>query len=69
MLVIGQALLGIGALVKLWFSNERLKERMKEMEDRHKEFQKQFKELNDTLILVKQNTELLLLGRIKTGKP
>lgn len=66
--MISQAIIGLGAFIKLWFSNERLKERVKEIEDHNRELRHQLKELSDTLIVVKQNTELLLLGRIKTGR-
>ena len=68
MIIFGQAVLGIGALIKLYFSNERLKERVREMEERHKDFQAEFKELRDLLMSTKNNTDLLLLGRIKTGE-
>lgn len=67
-IMLGQAGIGILALVKLYFSNERLKERVKEIETRNEKLADRLKELNDTMIVVKQNTELLLLGRIKTGK-
>jgi hypothetical protein len=47
---------------------QELTKKLEAMEQEHKDLKKQLKELNDTLILVKHNTELLLLGRIKTGK-
>jgi hypothetical protein len=67
LLIIGQAGLGILALVRLWFSNERLKERVKEIEEENAEFRKALKELSDTLLIVKNNTELLVLGKLKTA--
>lgn len=62
-----QMFIGIWALIKMYFTNEQLKDRMQAIEQENKELKKQLRELSDTLILVKQNTELLLLGRIKTN--
>jgi hypothetical protein len=42
--------------------------KVNELEAENKELKSQLKELSDTLLLVKNNTDLLLLGRIKTGK-
>lgn len=65
--ILTQTITAVWALIKLYFSNENLKARITAIETENKELKHQLKELNDTLILVKNNTELLLFGRIKTS--
>lgn len=54
--------------IKLYFKVESMAKKVNELETENKELKGQLKELSDTLLLVKNNTDLLLLGRIKTGK-
>lgn len=44
-----------------------MKAKQKELETENKELKEMIKGISDTLIAVKNNTELLMLGRIKTS--
>ena len=54
--------------IRLYFKVESMSKKVTDLEIENKELKEQLKHLNDTLLLVKNNTDLLLLGRIKTGK-
>ena len=64
---IGQTVTAAWALITMYFDIRSLKTKMIEIDNENKEIKQQLKELSDTLILVKNNTDLLLLGRIKTA--
>lgn len=65
---LGQAVTTVWFFIKLYFKVESMDKKVKELELENKELKKQLKELSDTLLLVKNNTDLLILGRLKTGK-
>lgn len=67
LLVAGQAIAGILAVIKLWYSNDRLKERVRELEESRKEMLKELKDANTKLTTLTSHVELLLLGKIKTA--
>lgn len=54
--------------IKLYFKVEGMSKKVNELEAENNELKHQLKELSDTLLLVKNNTDLLILGRLKTGK-
>lgn len=65
--VVGQTGLAAWAIIKMYFKLNALDEKVNKLEVENKELKMQLKILSDTLLLVKNNTDLLLLGRIKTG--
>jgi hypothetical protein len=65
--VVGQSGLAAWAIIKMYFKLNALDEKVNKLEAENKELKLQLKILSDTLLLVKNNTDLLLLGRIKTG--
>jgi hypothetical protein len=65
--VVGQSGLAAWAIIKMYFKLNALDEKVNKLETENKELKLQLKILSDTLLLVKNNTDLLLLGRIKTG--
>ncbi len=64
--MLGQTVAAFWTLIKMYFTIESLKKKMIEIESENKELKHQLRDLSDTLIAVKNNTDLLLLGRIKT---
>jgi hypothetical protein len=54
-------------LIQLHFANKENKERLDEVEKENAETKKELKEVRETLLIVKHNTELLMLGLLKTG--
>lgn len=61
-------------VVKLYFGKietdkelASVKEKHKQLEAENRELKEMIKSISDTLITVKNNTELLMLGRIKTS--
>jgi cell division protein FtsB len=58
---------GVWFIIKMYFKLTALDEKVNKLETENKELKAQLKLLSDTLLLVKNNTDLLLLGRIKTG--
>ena len=65
--VVGQSGLAAWAIINMYFKLNALDEKVNKLETENKELKLQLKILSDTLLLVKNNTDLLLLGRIKTG--
>lgn len=65
--LLGQTVMGVLALIKLYYSFQALEKKVQEQEKEHKELRGQIKELSDTLLIVKNNTDLLVLGKLKTG--
>lgn len=65
--VVGQTATAAWAIITMWFDVKSLKSKMTEIEEENKELRAHLKELSDMLLVVKNNTDLLLLGRIKTG--
>lgn len=65
--VVGQSGLAAWAIIKMYFKLNALDEKVNKLETENKELKLQLKILSDTLLLVKNNTDLLLLGRIKTS--
>lgn len=63
---VGQTGLAAWSLITMFFDMKAMKGKMTEMDEENKELRHDLKNLNDTLLIVKNNTELLLLGRIKT---
>ena len=64
---ITQTGLGIWALVKMYFKLNSLSDKVVKLEEENKELRTQLKEVSDTLLIVKNNTDLLVLGKLKTG--
>jgi hypothetical protein len=54
--------------IKLYFKVESMSKKVSELDSENKELKHQLKEMSDTLLLVKNNIDLLIIGRIKTGK-
>lgn len=54
-------------LIKLHFRSQAQQDQIDNLKAENKEMREMLKELNDTLLIVKNNTDLLLLGRIKTN--
>lgn len=66
--VIGQTATAAWAIITMWFDVKSIKQKLIEVEIENKELRDQIKEMSDMLLVVKNNTDLLLLGRIKTGQ-
>lgn len=64
---VGQTATAAWALITMWFDVKSLKARLAVSETENKELREQIKHLSDMVLVVKNNTDLLLLGRIKTG--
>ena len=58
----------VWAIIKMYFKLNSLETKVNQLELENKELKKQLKDLSDTLLLVKNNTDLLILGRLKTGR-
>lgn len=65
--IICQALAGCGAIVTMYFDVKNLKTRLETSEKENKELRHELREMRDTLLLVKHSTDLLVLGKLKTG--
>lgn len=63
-----QTLTAVWSIIKMYFKLNSLESKVNMLELENKELKKQLKDLSDTLLLVKNNTDLLILGRLKTGK-
>ncbi len=64
---IGQTGAVIWFFIKLYFKVESMSKKVTELESENKELKNQLKEISDTLLLVKHTTDMLYLGKIKTG--
>ncbi len=65
--VLGQTATAAWAIITMFFDLKSLKAKLIEVEAENKELKEQIKIMSDMLLVVKNNTDLLLLGRIKTG--
>lgn len=54
--------------IKLYFKVESMSKKVSELETENKELKKQLTDLKDILLIVKHTTDLLYLGKIKTGR-
>lgn len=59
-------LIGFGFWVK--YSIQSLKQKVNDIEKENHELKKQLQDMRDILVKVENNTHLLMLGRIKTGR-
>lgn len=66
--ILAQTGTAVWAIIKLYFAVDAMKIKVAEIEKENKELKKQLQQLNDTLLLVKHSVDLLVLGRLKTGK-
>jgi hypothetical protein len=67
MFILGHSVAIAWALITLFFDVKALKIQAKEMHEENVELRKQLKDINDTLLIVRNNTELLMLGKLKTS--
>lgn len=65
--VIGQTGLAAWSIITMWFDVKSIKLKLVEVEQENKDLKEQIKIMSDMLLVVKNNTDLLLLGRIKMG--
>ena len=65
--VVGQTATAAWAIITTHFKVRAIEEKLTEIEKESQELKKQLKDLSDTLLIVKNNTELLVLGKLKTG--
>jgi regulator of replication initiation timing len=65
--VVGQTATAAWAIITTHFKVRAIEQKLVEMEKENHALKIQLKELSDTLLIVKNNTELLVLGKLKTG--
>lgn len=65
--IVGQTATAAWAIVTMYFEMKQIKIKISELEEENKDLKESVKSLSDMLLVVKNNTDLLLLGRIKTG--
>ena len=65
--VIGQTATAAWAIITTHFKVLSIEKQVVEMKAESEALQKQLRELNDTLLLVKHSVDLLVIGRLKTG--
>lgn len=64
---LGQTFTAAWAIITTHFKVRSIEQKMAEIEKENQQLKHQLKELSDTLLIVKNNTELLVLGKLKTG--
>lgn len=65
--VVGQTATAAWAIITTHFKVRSIEQKLVEIEKENHALKIQLKELSDTLLIVKNNTELLVLGKLKTG--
>ena len=65
--LVTQTIAAIWVIIKMYFKLNSLDDKVNKLEVENKELRLQLKELSDTLLIVKNNTDLLVLGKLKTG--
>lgn len=65
--VVGQTATAAWAIITTHFKVRAIESKLAEMEKENHALKVQLKDLSDTLLIVKNNTELLVLGKLKTG--
>jgi hypothetical protein len=66
--ILTQTAAAVWAIIKLYFAVESMKTKINEIEKENRDLKNQLKTMSDTLLLVKHSVDLLVLGRLKTGK-
>ena len=64
---IGQTAAIAWAIITMFFDIKELKQNFVSIKKENEALKHQLKELSDTLLIVKNNTDLLILGKLKTG--
>jgi cell division protein FtsB len=65
---VGQTATAAWAIITMYFDIKTLKQKHESIIKENEELKHQLKDLSDTLLIVKNNTELLVLGKLKTGQ-
>jgi hypothetical protein len=65
--ITGQTIAAAWAIIVTHFKVRQMEEQIKEIKKENALLQKQLKDISDTLIIVRNNTELLMLGKLKTN--
>jgi len=65
---VGQLAATVWFFIKLYFKVESMVKKVQEIESENKELKKQLADMKDILLIVKHTTDLLYLGKIKTGR-
>lgn len=64
--IAGQALLGIGCFIKLYFDVQEMKEKIKTLEEDKKSILEKLAEMSEYLAVIKSHFELGTLTKLKT---
>lgn len=65
--IVGQTATAAWAIITTHFKVRSIEQKLVEIEKENHELKQQLKELSDTLLIVRSHTELLVLGKLKTG--
>jgi cell division protein FtsL len=65
--IVGQTATAAWAIITTHFKVRAIEQKLVEIEKENHELKQQLKELSDTLLIVRSHTELLVLGKLKTG--
>lgn len=64
---LGQIVAFAWFLIRLHFTSKEHKDRIEKIEKENETLRAELKEVRETLLIVRHNTELLMLGLLKTG--